>query len=68
MNAYSKDLRLSVLAAVDRGYPQSKEGLELFGGSFSTIKRLLLSRPHTRDVNTHKIPHTYPLTLTLGVG
>jgi transposase len=40
MNAYSKDLRLRVLDAVDRGLPR-KEISNLFGVSLSTIKRYL---------------------------
>ena len=38
MNAYSKDLRLKTLAAVDRGIPR-REVYELFGVSRSTVKR-----------------------------
>jgi transposase len=38
MNAYSKDLRLRVLAAVDRGIPR-KEVADLFGVSLSSVKR-----------------------------
>jgi transposase len=38
MNAYSKDLRLKVLSAIDRGIPR-KEVADLFGVSLSTIKR-----------------------------
>lgn len=38
MNAYSKDLRLRVLEAVDRGQPR-KEVSKLFRVSLSTIKR-----------------------------
>lgn len=38
MNAYSKDLRLRVLEAVDRGHPR-REIAELFKVSYSTIKR-----------------------------
>ena len=55
MNAYSKDLRLRVLAAVDRGIPR-EEAIELFGVSRSTIKRWLKRRRQTGDVNTRKIP------------
>jgi transposase len=55
MNAYSKDLRLKVLAAIDRGIPR-KEVADLFGVSLSTIKRWLKRRRHTGDVNIHKIP------------
>jgi transposase len=55
MNAYSKDLRLKVLSAIDRGIPR-KEVAELFGVSLSTIKRWLKRRRQTGDVNTYKIP------------
>ena len=56
MNGYSKDLRLRVLAAVDRGIPR-KEVVKLFGVSLSSIKRWLLRRRQTGDVNTtRKIP------------
>jgi transposase len=55
MNAYSKDLRLKTLAAIDRGIPR-KEVQELFGVSRSTIKRWLIRRRHTGDVDIHKIP------------
>ena len=55
MNAYSKDLRLKTLAAIDRGIPR-REVAELFGVSLSTIKRWLKRRRQTGDVNIHKIP------------
>ncbi len=55
MNAYSKDLRLRVLAAVDRGIPR-REVAELFGISLSTIKRWLKRRRQTGDVETYEIP------------
>ena len=55
MNAYSKDLRLRVLAAVDRGIPR-EEIIELFGVSRSTIKRWLKRRRQTGGVETMKIP------------
>ncbi len=55
MNAYSKDLRLRVLAAVDRGIPR-KEVADLFGVSLSTIKRWLNRRRQTGGVGTKKIP------------
>ena len=55
MNAYSKDLRLKTLAAIDRGIPR-KEVAELFGVSRSTIKRWLKRRHLTGDVQTMKIP------------
>ena len=55
MNAYSKDLRVKVLSAIDRGIPR-KEVADLFGVSLSTIKRWLKRRRQTGDVNTYKIP------------
>ena len=55
MNAYSKDLRLKVLSAIDRGIPR-KEVQNLFGVSRSTIKRWLNRRRQTGDVDIHKIP------------
>jgi len=55
MNAYSKDLRLKVLSAIDRGIPR-KEVAELFGVSRSTIKRWLKRRRQTGGVETMKIP------------
>ena len=55
MNAYSKDLRLKVLSAIDRGIPR-KEVQDLFGVSLSTIKGWLKRRHQTGDVNIHKIP------------
>jgi transposase len=55
MNAYSKDLRLKTLAAIDRGIPR-KEVAELFGVSRSTIKRWLNRRRLTGGVETMKIP------------
>ena len=55
MNAYSKDLRLKALAAVDRGVPR-REVQDLFGISRSTIKRWLKRRSLTGDVDVHEIP------------
>ena len=55
MNAYSKDLRLKVLSAIDRGIPR-KEVADLFGVSLSTIKRWLKRRRLTGELNTYKIP------------
>jgi len=43
MNAYSKDLRLKVLDAVDRGTP-SKEVVSTFGISLAALKRWLKRR------------------------
>ncbi len=55
MNAYSKDLRLKALAAIDRGVPR-REVQDLFGISRSTVKRWLKRRRQTGDVDIHKIP------------
>jgi transposase len=49
MKPYSKDLRLRVLAAVDRGMP-SKEVARVFGVSEPTIRRYLRLRRETGDV------------------
>ena len=55
MNAYSRDLRLKTLSAIDRGIPR-KEVQDLFGLSRSTIKRWLTRRRQTGGVETMKIP------------
>jgi transposase len=55
MRAYSKDLRLRVLAAVDRGIPR-KEVANTFGVSVSTIKRYLKLRRETGGVEPKPIP------------
>lgn len=55
MNAYSKDLRLKVLSALDRGI-RRREAQDLFGVSRSTIKRWIKRRRLTGDVGTLKIP------------
>lgn len=49
MNAYSKDLRLRVLDAVDRGIPR-EEVSNLFGVSLSTIKRYLKRHREGEDL------------------
>jgi transposase len=55
MKAYSKDLRLRVLAAVDRGMPRAQVA-KTFGVSASTIKRYLRLRKQTGDVQPKPIP------------
>jgi transposase len=55
MKPYSKDLRLKVLAAVDRGMSR-KEVVEVFGVSVPTIKRWLRRRRQTGDVEPKPIP------------
>jgi transposase len=49
MNAYSKDLRFKVLAAVDRGVPRA-EAVEMFGVSLATLKRWLKRRREGGDL------------------
>jgi transposase len=55
MKAYSKDLRLRVLAACDRGMPR-KEVAETFGVSVSTLKRYLRLRNESGKVEAKPIP------------
>ena len=55
MKAYSKDLRLRVLAAVDRGMAR-EEVAKTFGVSVPTIKRYLKLRRETGDVEPKPIP------------
>src|SRR3712207_6668727 len=49
MKPYSKDLRLRVLAAVDRGMPR-KEVVRVLGVSEPTVRRYLRLRRETGDV------------------
>src|SRR5215208_5851782 len=55
MKPYSKDLRLKVLAAIDRGMLR-KEVAEVFGVSAPTSKRWLRRRRQTGDVEPKPIP------------
>src|SRR3954464_12139837 len=55
MRAYSKDLRLKVLDAVDRGMPR-KEVAQLVGISVPSIKRWLKRRRESGDVEPPPIP------------
>ena len=55
MKAYSKDLRLRVLAAVDRGMAR-EEVAKTFGVSVPTIKRYLKLRRETGEVEPKPIP------------
>ena len=55
MKPYSKDLRLKVLDAVDRGTPR-KEVAEVFGISLPSIKRWLKRRRESGDVEPFPIP------------
>src|SRR5215210_386231 len=55
MKAYSKDLRLKVLAAVDRRMPRATV-VEAFSVSPATIKRWLKKRRETGGVDPEPIP------------
>jgi transposase len=55
MRAYSKDLRLKVLAAVDRGMPR-REVARIFGVSSPSIKRWLKRRRESGGVDPKPIP------------
>ncbi len=55
MKPYSKDLRLRVLAAVDRGMPRKEVG-RVFGVSEPTIRRYLKVRRETGDVEPKPVP------------
>jgi transposase len=52
---YSKDLRLRVLAAVDRGMPRA-EAARVFDVSASSIRRYLRLRRETGDVDPKPVP------------
>jgi transposase len=61
MKPYSKDLRLRVLAAVDRGVPR-EEVAKSFSVSMPSIKRWLRLRRETGDVEPRKgVPGPAPL-------
>ncbi len=55
MKAYSKDLRLRVLGAVDRGMPR-EEVARIFGVSLPSIKRWLKRRRESGDVDESPRP------------
>jgi len=55
MKPYSKDLRMRVLAAVDRGAPR-EEVARTFSVSVPTIKRWLRRRRETGGVEPKPIP------------
>jgi transposase len=54
MRAYSKDLRLKVLDAVDRGMPR-EEVARIFGSALPSIKRWLKRRRETGEVDPKPI-------------
>src|SRR3954469_20951521 len=55
MKPYSKDLRIRVLAAIDRGVPR-EEVARIFSVSVPTIKRWLKRRRETGHVEAKPIP------------
>jgi transposase len=55
MNAYSKDLRLKVLDAVERGIPR-REVSELLGISLSTISRYVKLKASGREITPKPSP------------
>ncbi len=59
MNAYSLDLRLKVLDAVDRGIPR-REVVRTFGVSMPTIERYLRRRRRTGGVDPKPSPGRTP--------
>jgi transposase len=62
MGAYSKDLRLKVLAAVDRGVPR-REVVGLFGVSLATLKRWLKRRQEGKGLAPRPSPGRTPTIL-----
>ena len=62
MGAYSKDLRLKVLDAVDRGVPR-KEVVGVFGVSLATIKRWLKRLKEGEDLAPKPSPGRTPAIL-----
>jgi transposase len=59
MNAYSKDLRLRILAAVERGV-QRKEVAQLFGVSLATIGRYIKRKKETGEIAPKPSPGRTP--------
>lgn len=55
MKPYSKDLRLKILAAVDRGMPR-EDVARVFGVSAPTIRRYLRLRRETGGVEPKPVP------------
>ncbi len=62
MNAYSKDLRIRVLAAVDRG-ERREEIVRLFGVSVATVGRWLRRRRESGEVAPRPSPGRTPSIL-----
>ncbi len=59
MNAYSLDLRLKVLDAVDRSIPR-REVVRTFGVSMPTLERYLRRRRRTGDLTPRSSPGRTP--------
>ncbi|MCA1731868.1 MAG: IS630 transposase-related protein [Actinobacteria bacterium] len=55
MNAYSKDLRLKVLAVVERGVPR-REVSNLFGISLASISRYIKLKASGREISPKPSP------------
>ena len=62
MNAYSLDLRLKVLDAIDRGIPRT-EVVKTFGVSMPTIERYLRRRRRTGELAPKPSPGRTPSIL-----
>ncbi len=62
MNAYSKDLRIKALGALDRGMPR-KEAASTFGISLATLKRWLKRRREGEDIAPRPSPGRTPRIL-----
>ncbi len=62
MNAYSKDLRLKVLSAVERGVPR-REVAEMLGISISTISRYVKLKTSGREIAPKPSPGRTPKIL-----
>jgi transposase len=63
MNAYSKDLRIKALGALDRGMPRT-EAAGTFGVSLATLKRWLKRRREGEEVAPRPSPGRTPLILS----
>ena len=64
MRGYSLDLRLKVLAAVDRGIPK-KEVVRTFGVSMPTLERYLSLRRQTGEIGPPRTPGRTPIGATI---
>jgi transposase len=62
MNAYSKDLRIKALGALDRGMAR-KEAVSTFGVSLATLKRWLKRRREGEDLAPKPSPGRTPTIL-----